>query len=482
MPSFTTFVTQKFPLFIFSYFILQIIIRLFTTNIAVLDESEQIMLTQYFAFGYNEQPPLYTWLQMGLFKILGTSILGLAVLKNGLLFLTYLFVYKLGFLLMDSRLKASLSAISLMLIPQFVWDAQVDQTHTVLLTTATSIAVYYFYKITKEEVAWSDFIIFGVAIGVGLNAKYNFVLVVITLILISLLIKEFRSRFYEKRLILAISVALVMVLPHFIWFISHLDIATGRTIGRMSVGETQSAIFNVFKGSFSLILSTIAFLTPFWLVFIALFRKEFSISWERYSKSLLLYIGIIFTFLFLIILLGGITHVKARWLQPYLYLVPVFLFLHVNIFKINKKVNTYIYLSITASIVVALVVLIRPFSIDLRGKPTRAAYPFEELSKQIKTKIHNREDTLLYAEDKYIGGNLKLFLPDLLVITPSLSNQPYALKDNVVLVWKKNKPVTFLERVKSKGYVCSTYTESLQFQHSKELIYHVNYDVCNKTN
>ncbi len=482
MPYFTNFVTQKFPIFIFSYFILQIIIRLFTTNIAVLDESEQIMLSQYFALGYNEQPPLYTWLQMGVFELFGTSIFGLSLLKNGLLFLTYLFVYKLGMLLMNSKLKASLSAISLMLIPQLVWGAQVDQTHTVLLTTATAISIYYFFKIAQEESSLLDFIMFGIAIGVGLNAKYNFVLVVVALIIISLVIKEFRSRFYERRLIFSIGITFLMVLPHFLWFISHLDIATNRTIARMSVGDTQNTIINFFKGNFSLVVSTIAFLTPFWIVFIALFRKKVSISSDTYSKSLLLYILVIFLFLFMVILMSGSTHVKARWLQPYLFLVPLFLFLHVKILHIDKKVNTFIYLSIFASILVALVVLVKPYLIDLRGKPSRTSYPFEQLSKKIENKIQSSKDVLLYAEDKYIGGNLKLFLPDSLIITPSLANQPYDLKNKIVLVWKNKKPIDFIEKIEKNEYKCFSYTENLPFQHSKKLIYTVNYDVCNKMN
>lgn len=480
MPSFTKNLTQNFPLFIFLYFVLQIIIRLFTTNIAVLDESEQIMLSQYFDLGYNEQPPLYTWVQMGVFKLFGISIFGLALLKNGLLFLTYLFVYKLGLLLMNSRLKASLSAISLLLIPQFVWDAQVDQTHTILLTTSTAISIYYFFKIIKQKTSWLDFLIFGVAIGVGLNAKYNFVLVVAALMILSLAIKEYRHYFYEKRLIVSISIALLMVLPHFLWFISHLDVATDRTVARMSVGDTQNAIVNFFKGNFSLLLSTIAFLTPFWIVFIALFRKNISISLNRDSKTLLQYMIIVFIFLFLIILASGTTHVKARWLQPYLFLVPLFLFLHTDISKIDKKVNNYIYLSIAASVIVALVVLIRPYAVDLRGKPTRAAYPFELLSQTIEKNIKNSQETLIYAEDKYIGGNLKLFLPDTMVITPSLPNQPYSLKNSIVLVWKKNKPVDFIETIEKDAYQCSMYQEDLPFQHSEKLIYHINYTVCNK--
>ena len=155
------FMTQRFPFFIVAYFAIQIIIRLLTSSIVVLDESEQIMLSQYFSLGYNEQPPLYTWLQMGVFKVFGISVFGLSLLKNILLCLTYLYMYKLGLLLLNDKLKASLGALSLMLIPQLVWDAQVDQTHTVLLTTATTLTLYYFFKIAIENASVSNFILFG---------------------------------------------------------------------------------------------------------------------------------------------------------------------------------------------------------------------------------------------------------------------------------------------------------------------------------
>ena len=159
-----------------------------------------------------------------------------------------------------------------------------------------------------------------------------------------------------------------------------------------------------------------------------------------------------------------------------------FLFLHVKILHIDKTVNTFIYLSIFASILVALVVLVKPYLIDLRAKPSRASYPFEQLSKQIENKIQSSKDVLLYAEDKYIGGNLKLFLADSLLITPSLPNQPYNLKNKIVLVWKNKKPIEFIEKIEKNKYECFSYTEDLQFQHSKKLIYTVNYDVCNKMN
>lgn len=479
MASMTQFMTQRFSLFIIGYFALQMMIRLLTTNIAVLDESEQIMLSQYFSWGYNEQPPLYTWVQMVTFKFFGISILGLTFLKNGLLCMTYLFVYKLGLLLMNDKLKASLSALSLMLIPQFVWDAQVDQTHTILLTTATTVTIYYFFKIVLKEDSFFSFAMFGLASGIGLNAKYNFVLVLVALAVVAWMIKEFRCKIYQKALGLSFGIAFLMVLPHFLWFISHLDTATERTINRMNVGHTHSAWLNFAKGIFDLFLSCIAFLTPFWLVFIGLFRKNFTFKLDNNVKALLGYMTVIFIFLFLMIALSGSTHIKERWLQPYLFLVPLFLFLHVKIME-EKNISRYLQIAIIAPIIVALVVLVRPFFIDMRGKPTRASYPFDILAHSITQNISSNAPLLLHAEDKYIGGNLKLFIPNALVITPSLPNQSYRLRDTVIAVWEHEKPLSLLKTLEEQRYQCSENETHILFKNSKKLTYNVQYMVCQK--
>jgi len=479
MASMTQFMTQRFSLFIIGYFVLQIMIRLLTTNIAVLDESEQIMLSQYFSWGYNEQPPLYTWVQMVVFEFFGISIFGLTLLKNGLLCLTYLFVYKLGLLLMNDRLKASLSALSLMLIPQFVWDAQVDQTHTILLTTATTVCIYYFFKIALKEDSLFSFVMFGLASGIGLNAKYNFVLVLVALAVVAWMIKEFRYKIYQKALCLSFGIAFLMVLPHFLWFISHLDTATERTLNRMNVGHTHNAWLNFAKGIFDLFISCIAFLTPFWLIFIGLFRKNFTFKWDNNVKAFIGYMAIIFIFLFLMIALSGSTHIKERWLQPYLFLVPLFLFLHVEIME-EKNISCYLQWAIIAPIIVALVVLIRPFVIDMRGKPTRASYPFDILAHSITQNIPSNAPLLIHAEDKYIGGNLKLFIPNALVITSSLPNQLYALRDTVITVWENERPLLFLKTLEEQVYQCSDDKAQILFKNSKKLTYSVQYVVCIK--
>lgn len=472
-------ITQRFPLFIVSYFMLQVLIRLATTNIAVLDESEQIMLTQYFSLGYNEQPPLYTWLQMGVFKLTGTSIFGLSLLKNALLCLTYLMTYQLGMLFMNDKLKASLGALSLFLFPQMVWDAQIDQTHTVFLTAATSMTVYlFFYIAKKEKITGWHFVLFGISAGVGLLSKYNFILVLVALGSVALFIPEYRKRFYTKSLFISMLIALCMVLPHFLWFISHLDVATNRTVERMNAGHTGSHLINFLKGSSDLIISTlVASLAPFFLFFFLFFKKNFAWSPSRENKALIGYVAMIFAFLFVMVAISGTTHIKERWLQPYVVLIPLFFFLHVK--NIDTKVaRLFILISLVAPLIVALVVILRPWLIDVRGKPSRTNYPFDQLRVLLKEQFPTMKHSLMYAEDKYLGGNLKLFFPHATVITPSLPNQPYTLGNEIFLFWESEKPIAFLDTLNHQGYACTEYRHEVAFQKSKKLFYDLNTVQC----
>ena len=70
------------PLILVVCLTLHVMARLFISPVLDFDESELVFLSQWFAPGYNNQPPMYTWTQMGVFALLGCSVFSLAVLKN----------------------------------------------------------------------------------------------------------------------------------------------------------------------------------------------------------------------------------------------------------------------------------------------------------------------------------------------------------------------------------------------------------------
>src|SRR3974377_10219 len=75
------------------YFSLQALFRTLISNSAELDESEQLLWAQSWSWGSVPDPPLYTWLQIAAFRLFGTHIFALALLKNVLLFSAFLGTY-----------------------------------------------------------------------------------------------------------------------------------------------------------------------------------------------------------------------------------------------------------------------------------------------------------------------------------------------------------------------------------------------------
>ncbi|MCX6865636.1 MAG: glycosyltransferase family 39 protein [Verrucomicrobia bacterium] len=117
--------SRRILLLLVLYFTLHLLLRLCVSNSAELDEAEQLLLTQDLRLGYGSQPPLYTWLQSGLFALCGINIFALAVLKNGLLFLTYFFVYLGAREITRDNNRAVIAMLSLLWIPQICWESTI---------------------------------------------------------------------------------------------------------------------------------------------------------------------------------------------------------------------------------------------------------------------------------------------------------------------------------------------------------------------
>lgn len=464
------FILNRFPLFIFSYFALQILIRIITTNGVEIDESEQLMLSQYFSLGYNAQPPLYTWVQRIFFNIFGENIFAISSLKNLLLFSIYIFTYKTGLLITKSKKISALSAFSLLFLPQIVWEAQIDQIHTVLLTASTA-ALFYFYFYTLKKQNLIGFILIGLASACGILAKYNFVLVDLALMIATLFVTDYRKKICNKKLIVSIIVTTLLVFPHLIWFLANMDLATSETMQRMSVDQKGSYFIDILHGTAELFISYIVFVIPFLIFYIAFFRDSFTQKLNKPSKVLCNYILISFIFIFVIILIMQVTNIKERWLQPYLYISPLLIFMLTDIKSIlQKKINIFISIGLFFCLLVVLIIPLRVFFVDLSKNPHRANYPFEQLSEEIKSIGFDKG--LILTEDKFIGGNLKLFLNDSTIISPSIPLQKFKPEEKVLVVWQTRNPVGFLKDLnlrKSSGVM----QKDLPFRYSKKFTYDV---------
>jgi hypothetical protein len=243
--------------------------------------------------------------------------------------------------------------------------------------------------------------------------------------------------------------------------------------------QTGVWLEDALTGLKDLSVSCVTYISPFWLIFLGLFRKNWQRDHSQATKAILLYIGTALLLLVVIILITGTTNIKERWLQPYLFIFPLLLFMQTSIERVNQNVRIYIWTAISIAFLVAVTMITTPMIIDLRGKPSRANYPFKEVANTLHDIVD--QNTLIHAEDMFIGGNLLLFLPKVTVITPSLPLQSYKMRNKVVVVYHKKEPKGFLKELSSTGYTCKTFSVKEKYTYSSRQIYRLHAVRCQKS-
>ncbi|TCP39904.1 glycosyltransferase family 39 protein [Rhodovulum marinum] len=222
-----------FLLAITAYFAAQAVLRLGLGGALETDEAEMMVMTPGLRWGYGPQLPLYNWLQLGAFEVFGRSLLALSLLKNGLLWLSYLCVF-LGLRLWLPAGVAALGALSLFLVPDIAWEAQRATTHSNMLF-ATSAATLAAFLWAVRGGAWAAWIALGLAVGLGGLAKYNFWLVPVALLLAGLTIAPMRRRLLSARALVAPLLALAIVAGPYAWMIGNRDLAFA-SVGKLDLG------------------------------------------------------------------------------------------------------------------------------------------------------------------------------------------------------------------------------------------------------
>ncbi|MCB2216290.1 glycosyltransferase family 39 protein [Desulfofustis glycolicus] len=465
-------------LFIIGYFVLQVVVRLITTPGAVIDESEQLLLTQHFSLGYNAQPPLYTWTQMAFFALFGPGILALTVLKNLLLALVYLLTYRIGRLLTGNRQTAALGTLSLLLLPQIVGEAQVDQIHSVLVTTAAAATLYLLILLLRGGGAWV-FILLGVTVGCGILAKYNFVLVPLALLFSAVSIPKYREKLLRPQLLLAILTAALLVAPHGVWFLNHPELATAETLQRMQLDQDGTYLSNILRGMADLAVAILAFIGPFLLCALILLKPRRPVHVGPQHRLLARFIGAALLLIVAVILVTETTQIKQRWLQPFLFIFPLLLLMCTPTAEPpTRRTAIFALITVLTAAIVTAVIPLRIFLVDLSDGPRRDNYPFPALARTIADSGFT--GGTIVAEDKFIGGNMRLFFPESTVITPSLPLQPYRLTPQLLVVWQVHDPAGMIGDTALEQYRCRPFRAELPFRHSRNFTFRAAYRICER--
>src|SRR5215470_5217477 len=199
----------------------------FSTVDLFFDEAQYWAWSREPAFGYFSKPPLLAWTIALAERVCGSSEACIRAPAPMLYFGTSLLVYAVARQLYDSR-TAFYAALSIALATGTAFSARIISTDVPLLFFWALALLAYVKLINGGDMRWSA--VLGVALGLGLLAKYAMIYFLIGIALAAWLDRDARRLTRSPALWLALPIALVIIAPNILWNIDN-GLATFRHTG-----------------------------------------------------------------------------------------------------------------------------------------------------------------------------------------------------------------------------------------------------------
>ncbi|MDO5692476.1 MAG: glycosyltransferase family 39 protein [Pseudomonadota bacterium] len=373
------------------------------------DEAEQMLWSQQLALGYGAQPPLYTWLQWGVNQVFGPSVLALSVLKHALLALTYVLMYLAGRELLGPR-GAWWASAGMLLLPPLGWDSVRDQTHTILVTAMTCAAWWLLLRLVKRPRP-ADFAWLGLVCGAGMLAKYSFALVIGAMLLAALSVPHARRALLSRGWWLAPLVGTVMVAPHAGWLLSHLHEATAETLDKMQISANLSW-HQGLAGLFKHLMGTVLLwtLVALWAFRGAWWRRPVAPAAPWAHRVFMRYLAVVLLVLLGMVLVGGVTNFRGRWLLPLLCVVPLAAFVARPELQSHPRGGRYTGAVVVFAILILVAAGGRPWFSGWRGQVDELNHPADKLGLALRQAGYDGRGTIV-AADHMMAGMLRTRFP-----------------------------------------------------------------------
>lgn len=326
-----TFVSE-YPalLFVLVYFAFQVFFLTMISNGAGVDDAEQLAYVGALQWGYGgSQPPLYTWINSVAGSVLGISLFTIYLVKFGMLASLFASVYFGARLLGLPRAVAAAGMVGIFMLPQIAWESQRTLTHSVGGTTGCAWAFLAFAWHLKSR-SWHSAALLGLAFACGLLGKFNASFFLIALILAGLSIPAYRSVLLSCKSVLSAVVFIAAVTPTGLWALAHTENLLART-HKFEMNAGGQLLISRLHGEWKLFLNSILFAGVALVFFLMAWwrsraqRISRPRDWMDGEKLIARVLIFALGGVFIGVLISGAAEVKDRWLQPMLFLAPLFL-------------------------------------------------------------------------------------------------------------------------------------------------------------
>ncbi|TLP81628.1 ArnT family glycosyltransferase [Maribacter sp. ACAM166] len=370
-------------------------------NALELEDAEQAYYSQWLRWGYDDQPPLYTWLQYGFNKVFGVNKISFSVFRGLLFGGTLLFLYRFAKLRIKDGDKSKLTVLVLVLVPVFIDFTFRRLSHTSLLCFCI-VGTYYCIQLLIHTKSILNYLLLGVFVSIGILSKYNYMFFLLTFFLVSIWDKELQSTIWNFKILITISISLLCVLPHGYWllgpsgYLLFLEESIRTKIGTDEVYKGFSIMPNVLclKGFLALVyLILVGLLGNYFLKHIKLSKPANTWFIKMFIVQLIV-LGLFFTFI-------QIQKVETRWLLPLFIPFTVVLLESVK-FKNSKK---FVTIGFWAFYVMIFTQTIRTPVEKFLEIPSSVHYGFEPIGNKLQEKYNDYQWIL---PNVTFAGNIRL--------------------------------------------------------------------------
>jgi len=228
------------------------------------------LLQRHLAGGYQlRNPPLYEWLLWAVQRLTGPGPLSYLVLRYGLIAAAGILFYAAVLRTVAGAALAASFSLSLLLFYWFGWEAHYSVSHTLALLVA-GLALWIAALAYADDPTALKALALGLIIGLGIMAKWSFLLLVFSLGVALAVVPSTRRIYADPRSFLVLAATALPVIPFALWLAQH-DI--GLIAGRSVLPKAALTSKRIMDGAASFLTGLMLVFLP-WILVVALFLRR----------------------------------------------------------------------------------------------------------------------------------------------------------------------------------------------------------------
>jgi hypothetical protein len=307
-----------------------------------------------------------------------------------------------------------------------LWLA-IKYSHTAALAVACAATFYVLLRLEESgRTRW--YMILGAVLGLGLLAKYNYAVFLVAMGVACLFDPGLRARLGDRRILLSLAVALVLVAPHAFWMMALAPGYEAVTSARFGMGSNVPRVERLAIGWLAGLKAILNMLLPLAIAipFLAWrrWRRGVSADWpsRRHFRLLGIYLLMCTLSVFVLVAASGAVKVRGHYLFIFV-LFPIWLFAWIQGLGLSRTALNRIGLAFIALALVTPAIMAGKFlTHPLGDRYFRYNLPYETLAKHLRDAGFAHGTIYAYDFPYSLSGNLRPYFPEARILG---TNTPY---------------------------------------------------------